>query len=133
MRTFLAICFFFVIGTGFSQVNDKITTIDFVEILNGNHDEALFYYQNNWKVLREMAVEKGYIHSFQLLETPHTKSEPFHIMLVTTYGDQDQYDKREDHFGELIEKLGSLKLLNQKKPVDFRKTVFSKDMVRHWN
>lgn len=117
----------------FGQVNDKITTIEFVEILNNNKEEAFFYFQNNWKVLREMALKKEYIYSFLLLETSSSKEAPFQIMLVTTYQNKKQYDHREDHFRELIKEKGELKLLNDKKPAEFRKSQFSKDLVRHWN
>ncbi|KAA3638014.1 MAG: hypothetical protein DWQ02_05725 [Bacteroidetes bacterium] len=116
----------------YAQQDDRITTIDFVQILKDNKDEAVFYYQNNWKVLRDMAVNKGYIDSYQVLETPFSETEPFHLMLITTYANEAQYDLREDHFGELIKERGDLKLLNEKKPGEFRKVLFGKDMVRHW-
>lgn len=117
----------------FGQQNDTISTIDFVQVVNNNREETIFYYENNWKVLREMAVKKGYIHSFQLLEVPHSPEAPFHIMLITTYVNAQQYAKREDHFSELIRKKGALNLMNEKKPGDFRKILFSKEMVRHRN
>lgn len=117
----------------FGQVDDRITTIEFVQVVDNNKEEALFYFQNNWKVLRKMAIKKDYIHSYQLLETPKNDAEPFQIMLITTYKNKTQYDLREDHFQELIKEKGGLKLLNDKKPAEFRKSLFSKDMVRHWN
>ncbi len=118
---------------GYAQQDSSISTIDFVEILDNNTKEAHFYYQNNWKVLREMALEKGYIHSFQVLQTPFSEEAPFHMMLITTYANQEQYDTREDHFRELIKEYGALKLLNEKKPNAFRKTIFGKDGVRRWD
>jgi len=117
----------------YGQQKKAITTIDFVQIINNNESEALYYFQNNWKVLRESAKKKGYIHSFQVMETPFSEDAPFHIMLITTYKNKDQYDLRETHFGELIEEMGGLKLINEKKPNEFRKTIFSKEMVKHWD
>lgn len=117
----------------FGQVNDKITTIEFVEILNNNKEEAIFYFENNWKVLREMALGKKYIDSYQLLETPTSEEAPFQIILLTTYQNNEQYNLREAHFQELIKEKGELKLLNNKKPTEFRKSMFSKENVRHWN
>ena len=117
----------------FGQVDDRITTIEFVQVVDNNKEEALFYFQNNWKVLRKMAIKKDYMHSYQLLETPKSDAEPLQIMLITTYKNKTQYDLREDHFQELIKEKGGLKLLNDKKPAEFRKSLFSKDMVRHWN
>ena len=117
----------------YAQPDDRITTMEFVQVLNGHNEEALYYYQNNWKLLRDMAVKNGYIHSFHLLEAPPSEDQPWQFILITTYTDKAQYDLREDHFTELIQQRGKLKLLNEKKPAEFRKTLFSKDLVRHWN
>ncbi len=105
--------------------------MDFVQVVDKNTKEAIFYYENNWKVLREMALEKDYIASFQLLETTPTESEPFQFILITTYKDKEQYELREAHFSELIQERAELKLLNEKKPGEFRKTLFSREMVIH--
>ena len=133
MRSLILLIFLGIATLCYSQQNDKISTIDFVQILNENKAEATFYYQHNWKVLREMALEKDYIDSYQLLETPYSEEAPFHLMLITTYDSQEQYDLREDHFGELIKEKGELQLMNEKKPGEFRKTLFGKDLVKHWD
>lgn len=134
MKNYILLIVLVVSSLSFAQVDDRLTTIEFVEVLNNNKEEALFYFQNNWKVLRDKAVEKNYIHSYQLLETPTSDDDaPFQIILLTTYLNKAQYESREDHFQELIKEKGELKLLNNKKPVEFRKSLFSKDMVRHWN
>jgi len=114
------------------QHDDRISTIDFVQVLNYNEAEVKYYYQNNWTILRKMAIEKGYIHSYEILEVPTSEDAPFQLMLKTTYSNKKQYDAREEHFGELIKARGDLRLLNDKKPGEFRKTLFGKDMVRHW-
>ena len=133
MRTLLLLIVLSVNSPGYGQQNDRISTIDFVQVLNENKAEAVYYYQHNWKVLRNMALENGYIHSFQILETPFTEEQPFELMLITTYSNKKQYDLREDHFRTLIQEIGELKLLNEKKPAEFRKTLFSKENVRHWD
>jgi hypothetical protein len=116
---------------GTAQTDERTTVIDFVEILNDNHEEALYYFENNWLALRKKAIDKGYIDSYQLLETPYSEAAPFHFMLITTYANQEQYDQSEDRFVELIEEKGPLQLLNAKQPGEFRKIVFYKEMVRH--
>jgi hypothetical protein len=122
----LAVCV-----TGQSQsTNQMISTIDFVEILNDNRSEAIYYFENNWKVLRKMAMENGHIHSYQLLEVEATQDAPFSLILITTYKDDQQYSVREKNFQELITAKGELKLLNGKKPAEFRKTLFSKETIR---
>ena len=115
----------------YSQSNEKITTIETVEILNDNADEAIYYFENNWKKLRETAVKKGYIHSFQLLKTTYSEEAPFHIVLITTFANQEQFDVRETHFTELIKASGGLKLLNEKTPAEFRKSVFAVSGAKH--
>ena len=115
----------------FAQHNEKQSTIDFVEILDNNTEEALFYYKNNWQQLRKKAVEGGYIHSYQMLQTEHTPDAPYHLILITTYANKEQYESREDHFNALIAASGGLKLLNDKKPTAFRKVVGGKDNVKH--
>ncbi len=116
---------------GHTQQDDRLSTIDFVEILNDNKAEALFYYQNNWKMLREEAMKKGYIHSFQLMEMEATPEASYHLILITTYSNKLQYDEREAHFDEIITAGNGLKLLNDKAPGDFRKVLYGKDAVRH--
>ena len=130
MKNIIPALFLICCTTIFSQQNTKISTIDFVQILNNNKKEVAYYFQNNWEVLRKMAKKKNYIHSYQILETTPTKEAPFSLMLVTTYGNKSQFAKREIHFQELIKAKGKLKLLNHKKPSEFRKTIFGKD-VQH--
>ncbi|WP_338759512.1 hypothetical protein WAF17_11835 [Bernardetia sp. ABR2-2B] len=120
------------IKTSTTENTEKLSTIDFVQILNNNKEEAIFYYQKNWKVLREMALEKGYIDSFELFEMDADKDSSFEIMLITTYSSKQQYEKREEHFAEIMKLKGGLELLNDKKPNEFRKTLFSKNSVTHF-
>ncbi len=131
MKICLLVALLSVSAICYGQESSKITTIEFVQVLNENTKEAVFYFQNNWKVLRATAQAKGYIHSFQLLETTPSEAAPFNLMLITTYPNKEQYDLREAHFTELIEAKGPLKLLNDKEPGVFRKSLFSTTSSRH--
>ena len=51
----------------YAQKKSSVTIMDFVKIKNNHTEEALYYYDNNWKVLRDMAMEKGFIKSYQIL------------------------------------------------------------------
>ena len=117
----------------YCQQYELISTLDFVQFINGNTEETHFYHQNNRIKLREAALEMVYIHCYEILETVPNDEAPFHLILVTTYANSNTYKKREDLFGELIEQKGELKLLNGKKPTEFRKNVYNKEMVGHWN
>jgi hypothetical protein len=116
-----------------AQSDERVSTIDFVQVLNDNKAETLYYYQHNWEELRKEALAKGYIDSYQLLEAQASIAEPFQFMLVTTYADKVQYDTREAHFKELIAQQGEVKLLNDIPKSEFRKILFSKEIIRHWN
>jgi hypothetical protein len=133
MKTTVLLFALCICNLSYGQQDAKLSTIDFVQILNDNKEEATYYYQNNWKVLRNMALKKRYIHSFQILEVPISEGEPFQLMLITTYLNEEQYKMREDHFAELIKEKGPLKLMNDKQPAEFRKTLFTKEMVKHLN
>lgn len=133
MRTIILPTLLFISYCGFSQTEHKTSSIDFVEALDGYKAEALFYYQNNWQVLREMALEKGYIQAYQFMEVPYSKEMPYHFMLITTYANKEQYDKREANFEKLIKARGELRLKNDKKPNEFRKVLYGTDEVKHWN
>ncbi len=113
------------------QNESKISTVEFIQIVDSNKEEAIFYYQNNWRTLREMAIKKGYIDSFGFFENQATRQEPFHFILVTTFKNKGQFDLVEEHFSELIKEHGDLKLMNEKKPGEFRKTLYSKRMTKY--
>ena len=132
MRILLLIITLSVAVNCFAQDDTRISTMEFVQFLNNNRAEALFYFQNNWQKLREKALAKGYIYSFQLLETKASEEADFELILVTTYRDQEQYDLREEHFRELIDAGGKLRLLNDKMPGEFRKSLFSTEVIKHW-
>ncbi|WP_232623088.1 hypothetical protein [Pareuzebyella sediminis] len=135
MKYFLLLVLFSYISIITAQKDERVTSIEFVQVLNDNEEEAIYYFQNNWKALREMALERGFIDSFQVLEAPANigEEESFQLMLFTTYANKAQYALREKRFQELIREKGTLELLNDKKPEEFRKSLFTKEMVRHWN
>jgi len=129
IRNFIFLLSFCTTSLFFGQQDQSISSMDFIEIVNNNEQEALFYYQNNWKILRQMAIKKNYISSFELLKDTGQDKNSFSLILVTTYANREQFEKREEHFQELIKEKGGLELLNEKKPTEFRKTVFSKDLI----
>ncbi|MFD2824554.1 hypothetical protein ACFS5M_12805 [Lacinutrix iliipiscaria] len=132
MKIKLLVLIFLISSPFFAQENAKISSIDFVQIQGENFDEAMHYYQNNWETLRIKALENNYIESYQLLKSNYSEEAPFHLILITTYKNASQFEKREDHFQKLIDNLGELNLLNDLKPSDFRKVLFGTD-AKHLN
>ncbi len=119
MRVLLAVLAF----SPLSSLAD-ILTVDFVKVLNGNNEEALYYYENNWKRHRVDAAKRGYIGSFQLLVRTSDEGET-DILLITEYGSDAQYQNRESNFAVVMstaQQAGPL-LLNDKKPGEFREVV----------
>ena len=133
MRILLIVTLVLIYAISHAQENEKITNIDFVQIIDDNKEETIYYYQNNWLVLRNMAVERNYIDSFHLLEVEPSEEAPYHILLITTFLNDEQYQLREEHFEELIEERGPLRLMNEKEPAAFRKILYNKSQVRHLN
>jgi hypothetical protein len=128
MRNLLIVALFLYINISFGQSETTITMIDFVKIKNNKRQEALFYYENNWKVFRDVALEKGYIKSYKLLTTSADTTANFDLILITEYADSSQFKLSEERFQQIIKETrpdGS-KLLNELKPNDFRQNVFFK-------
>ncbi len=67
-----------------------IKLIDFVKIKEGKRNESMYFYENNWKVYRDIALDKGYIKSYQLLSTVTDTLTNFDLMLITEYSDSTQ-------------------------------------------
>jgi hypothetical protein len=110
------------------QTQSSILAIDFVKVKDGKRQEAMYFYENNWKVYREIAKENGFIKSWQLLTTHPDTTANFDLMLITEYADSVQASLSEDRFQKIIKETNpnGPKLLNDLKPVDFRANVFFK-------
>lgn len=125
MKTSLLTLFLFISSLSFAQ---EVSTMDFVKTVDGNHEELIYYYENNWKVLRDIALEKGFIESYELMTTMEGSDSGFDVILVTTYKNEEEYNKAEERFQVIIEEVqknGGLKLLNDLKPAEFRKVEFN--------
>jgi len=122
---------FFLVFTGFlgsAQQNSSVSVMDFVKVKDGKKAEAIFYYENNWKLYRDIAIKKKVITSYQLVEAVTDSLNNFDLILITTYADSAQYLKSEENFRDIIKSVrpdGPI-LLNESKPADFRKNVFAK-------
>lgn len=128
MKNIFLIIFLLITKLSSGQTNQAVSVIDFVKIKNNYRKEALFYYENNWKASRDIAVRKGYIQSYSLLSTTPDSSADFDLMLITVYKDSAQLSLVEERFQEIFKEMrsGGPVLLNDIKPGDFRQNVFSK-------
>jgi hypothetical protein len=118
--------YFFILLLSFSSFS-QIKTIEFVKIINNNEKEALYYYDNNWKILREIALKKKFIKSYSFLRNQKKENTEYDIILTTEYKDSIQFSKSEIQFQKIIKEKrpnGAL-LLNNIKPTDFKQNIYS--------
>ena len=121
--------FFFlscILSHGYSQ--RPISNIDFVKIKNNKRQEAIYFYENNWKVYRDIALGTGFIKSYKLLLAPADTITNFDLILITEYTDSLQLKLSEERFQKIIKETrpNGPQLLNEIKPSDFRQNIFSK-------
>lgn len=111
-----------------AQSNSTVTVMDFVKIKEGKTAEALFFYENNWKIYRDLAVKKKIIQSYELVKAQPDSLNNFDLILITVYKDSVQFIKSEENFRSILTALrpNGPVLLNSLKPVDFRQNVFVK-------
>ena len=113
---------------GAKKPSDVVAVMDFVKIKNGRRDETLFYYENNWKLYRDVAVKTGVIQSYELVDAGGDASAPFDLILITRYASEEQHKDGEKNFQAIIKEVrpGGPVLKNEIKPEDFRQNVFAR-------
>ena len=128
MRNLLSFALLLFANIAFGQSEATITTIDFVKIKNNKRQETLYFYENNWKVYRDIALKKDYIKSYKLLTTSADTTANFDLLLITEYADSSQFKLNEERFQQIIKanRPDGPKLLNEIKPNDFRQNLFFK-------
>lgn len=120
----------FIVALSFTPLfAQEVTIHDYVKTIDGNREELIYYYENNWKVFRDIALERGFIKSYELMVTEPDSLADFDIILITKYENEEAYDKGEERFQMIIREVigdGAPKLLNELKPGEFRKNQFHK-------
>lgn len=124
----LFICVLLFSTYSFGQAQNPIATVEFIKIKNNNQAEALFFYQNNWKVFRETALQKKFIQSYKLLQLETDSTSTFDFILITEFANANDYKLSEERFQKIIKSVRPTgpKLLNNLLPKEFRETVFLK-------
>lgn len=107
-------------------VDEMYVTIDYVRIKDGRRDEALYFYENNWKLYRDEALKRGVIHSYQMLESIPSTTAPFDLILITWYKNEEQHNNSEKNFEPILKELRPTgpKLKNSIGIDDFRQSLF---------
>jgi hypothetical protein len=128
MQKICIVLLLFIVKTAAAQQSGPVVLMDFVKIKDGKKAEALYFYENNWKLYRDLAIKKKVIESYQLVEVTPDSLNNFDLILITTYRDSIQYLKSEDNFRPILNETrpNGPALLNHLKPADFRQNVFFK-------
>lgn len=105
--------------------NGILETIDFVKIKDGKRDEAIYFYENNWRFYRAEAVKRGVIDSYELIDARSDKDSAFDLILITRYRSEEQFKNRETAFDPIIKELtpNGPFLKGTSHPDDFRQDV----------
>ncbi len=128
MTRYILFFFLFFSISAFGQTSSSVSVVDFVKVKNNKLPEALFFYENNWKVYRDIALRNNYIVSYKLLQTSADSIANFDLVLITEYADSSQLKLAEERFQKIIKETRPTgpKLMNDLKPNDFRQNVFVK-------
>lgn len=104
---------------------DIYVTMDFVKIKDGKRDETIYFYENNWKLYRDEAKKRGFIDSYELIETKSEKHADFDLILITRYNGEEQMKNSEKNFEPILKELrpNGPALKNAVQPADFRVNV----------
>ncbi|MEM1176456.1 MAG: hypothetical protein AAGI27_16800 [Pseudomonadota bacterium] len=102
----------------------EILVVDFVKVLDGNDEEARYYYEKNWKKHRIEAAKRGYISSYKLMIRTSDDGVT-DIVLMTGFASESAYQAREENFEKVMapSREKGVRLLNEKTPGEFRKVV----------
>jgi len=125
----IALLFFITIAS-ISNSEAQILSTNRVEVPVERRAEAIYFYQNNWKAYREMALQSGLISSYRILEFEQTDPESLELLLVTEFADSLQFTQVEANFEPIIKTLrpNGPVLLNDIPPAEFRTVISSENL-----
>lgn len=117
---------FLLISCGVFAQQTKVLLVDVMSINRDHKVEAVYYFENNWKLFRDEAIKLGVITGYQFYETDNEGRLEF--VLITEFKDDEQYANSEANFEPILKKLrpNGPFMLNDVKPAVFRQTVSTK-------
>lgn len=100
-------------------------TIDFIKIKDGKRDEAIYFYENNWRAYRDAAIKRGVIDSYELIDVRSEKDAAFDLILITRFRGEEQFKNSEKAFEPIVKEItpNGPFLKGTSKPDDFRQNV----------
>lgn len=119
---------FFFLLFGLPALGQSVSVWELVQVKAGFKAEALYFYEHNWKLYREIALKKGFIQSYRLEQTADDSAGSCELLLITEYKDSTDYRQSETNFRGILATVrpdGPV-LMNKFRPEEFRKTVLVK-------
>ena len=113
-KSSLLIILCLLISTNFVY-GQKISTINIVKV-NANYEkEAMYFYNENWKEFRKLALQEGVISGFEIMRTATDSTNHFQLILITEYNDSTSFSKSEKNFEPIIKRVSpnGPKMLNK--------------------
>jgi len=108
--------------------SNPLSVLDYVKILDSKAAETYHYYDHNWAKFRSYALFNGFISGFRMMKS---ESAEYDIILETQYKDREQLEAIEEHFKKWYALNPTPDLLNELKPLDFRKNVKNETVYHH--
>lgn len=105
-----------------------ILVMEFVKVKDSKWAEALYFYENNWKLYRNIAISKNYISAYRIEKVLTDSNRLFDIVLITEYPSKALYEKSEENFSDILKtsRPNGPVLLNDIPPAGFRESVWVK-------
>lgn len=83
----------------------QLTTLDIVKVNASYEKEALYFYQENWKAFRELALQKGVISGYEMHRTATDSTQHFQLILITRYPDSTALANSEENFRPIMKEV----------------------------
>lgn len=121
----MRILLFLLLLASLHGVAQPVSVWETVEVKAGYKTEALYFYEHNWKLYRDIAQKKGVITAYRLEQSLSDSTQQLTLFLITEYRDSLSYKQSEDNFRDILKTArpdGPL-LLNQVQPAVFRRSL----------
>lgn len=121
----MRILLFLLLLASLHGVAQPVSVWETVEVKAAYKAEALFFYEHNWKLYRDIAQKKGVITAYRLEQSLSDSTRELTLFLITEYSDSLSYKQSEANFRDILKTArpdGPL-LLNQVQPAEFRRSL----------
>jgi hypothetical protein len=111
--------------TAFTLNAQKISTFDMVKIKAQYEKEALYFYEQNWRAFRVVALKQKVISNYEMFRSETDSTNHFYLTLVTTYKNEKAFKESEAKFRPIMSAISpnGPKYLNALKRTDFLEYV----------